>query len=162
MNVWNLIGKPMKKTRTGVFETNSSSTHSIVIAEDKSFVLDLLPVEGGVCRVYAGEFEWEERRYNDAATKASYCLTYVKHIRDLTCATAYEAVLEAVIRKETGAQVVEFIGIGMPDSEISAMDWGLIDHQSSDVCEEAFLTEAALRAFIFNRNSTLLTDNDNH
>jgi len=59
----------MKKIRKGVFETNSSSTHSICIAKDaeltipKSLHFDF------------GEFGWEYDTLSDVYTKASYLYT---------------------------------------------------------------------------------------
>src|SRR5574343_688308 len=64
------------KTRIGVFETNSSSSHSLVLAQDFSNVVDApLPkhiVEQGVVTIFSGEFGWEQEEYDDYATKASY------------------------------------------------------------------------------------------
>ena len=39
---------------------------------------------------------------------------------------------------------------------------GYIDHQSSDVADDAFETEDQLKHFIFNQDSCLTIDNDNH
>lgn len=133
----------MKVTRHAVFETNSSSTHSISIAGDGE-CSDTLAVEGGICEVWEGEFGWEEETYNDAATKASYCLTFAKHNEH------HLAMLRRVIQEHTGADEVRFMGDGY------------IDHQSSDVALEAFASDDTLAAFIFNPHSGLTTDNDNH
>ncbi len=63
--------------RQQVFETNSSSTHSISIAENSAefeLIMDntLIPDNHGYIRLNGGEFGWEWRRYNDALTKANY------------------------------------------------------------------------------------------
>jgi hypothetical protein len=141
----------MEKRRIGVFETNSSSTHSIAIS-DKDCVLDTLSVTDGVCTICSGEFGWEIETYYDAASKSSYCLTWAKEYGDDT----HEDMLKRVISSQMGGVQVEFEPSG------GLYDWGYIDHQSSDVCKEAFGSDVSLRNFIFNPNSVLVTDNDNH
>lgn len=142
----------MKVCRRGVFETNSSSTHSISIAAG-DFVLDVFPIEDGVCKVFPGEFGWEYMEHSLAPVKASYCLTYVKSVDDpggrLVC------MLKDVLRTATGREVM-FMRGAMEDSSL-----GFIDHQSFDVCEKAFESKETLRAFIFNPKSVLRTGNDN-
>lgn len=147
----------MKKIRQGMFETNSSSVHSIVISmgdcTDK-----LSPVDGRV-EIVTGEFEWEVRTFRSPAVKASYCLTYAKAVGDI----GKEQMLREVVQEHTGAQQVHFVRSGRPGDY---GEWGHIDHQSMppehDVCGEAFASKKTLRQFIFNPESTLHTDNDNH
>lgn len=59
----------MKQIRNSVFETNSSSTHSICIAKDQSFTLPE--------RIYFefGEFGWECDTLQSTEQKASYLYT---------------------------------------------------------------------------------------
>jgi hypothetical protein len=129
----------MKNIRRGVFETNSSSSHSITIS-DKNCTLDTLPVEGGVVKITDGEFGWEVDNYRDAYSKASYAYTWAKR-----CSSDDEflTMLIVVVKKHTGATSVEF-----EDCD------GYIDHQSCDICEEAFAGEDTLKNFIFNPNTT--------
>lgn len=164
----------MEVIRVGVFETNSSSTHSICVRPQDCLGQDTLPVDAlGTCRVYPGEFGWEEEEFDDAPTKASYCLTHLKNVRrnnddssrfnhDLL---AYrERMLKEVIAEKTGAKLVVFVP-GCEDEE-SREGWGYIDHQSIEynggACEPAWRSKEALSDFIFNRASILRTDNDNH
>lgn len=141
----------MKVTREKVFETNSSSTHSICIAggeyAPKSFRLD-----DGVCEVYPGEFGWEVAEFCSPEIKASYCLTYAKMFDD----NARELRMLTDVLMAAGCERVEFI----PNTG-EFYEWGYIDHQSSDVCGRAFESKDALRDFIFNPQSILRTDNDN-
>lgn len=144
----------MQVIRAGVFETNSSSTHSISIA-GKTDTLDTFPLDNDICKVHPGEFGWEEETHHSASMKASYCLTFLK-----SCSEERQEhlsqMLKEVLKNETG-KVVEFV---------SASDefykWGYIDHQSDFVCAEAFESKENLRNFIFNPESWLRTDNDNH
>jgi hypothetical protein len=64
-----------------------------------------------------------------------------------------------VLKQATGCEV-EFV----PDPKTESWDyeWGYIDHQSSDVCNEAFESDTTLRDFIFNPASYVRTDNGNH
>ncbi len=144
----------MHKIRHGIFETNSSSSHSIVIAAGAC--KDTLGVDpDGIVRIQGRDFGWEIDEYRDAMTKASYCLTYVKSNK----LTEQEAMLREVILEHTGAKDVEFIA-PCPGAEWA--EWGSIDHQSSDVCRDAFGSELTLRQFLFCGDSILRTDNDNH
>jgi hypothetical protein len=102
-----------------------------------------------------GEFGWEIASYNDAVTKASYCLTYAKHREEHSAKELL--MLEKVIKEHTGAEKVSF-----NESTDKYDPWGYIDHQSYHVCGDAFSDEASLVSFIFNPESILRTDNDNH
>lgn len=152
----------MKVTRTAVFETNSSSTHSISI-EGGDYEPDVFPIHDGVCEVHPGEFGWERHTFHTPEMKASYCLTYVKASVRLYPGTdegdaAKAQMLKDVLKAETGREV-EFIPIPKTDSH--SYEWGYIDHQSSDVCGRAFESKESLRDFIFNPKSALVTANDN-
>lgn len=143
----------MKVTRAGVFETNSSSTHSIHIAEGEFDCSTLFVDDNGLCCIYPSEFGWEKEEYNDAPTKASYCLTFAWSHNN---PDEHLELLRDVIIKATKAKRVEFV-----ESDSSYFPKGYIDHQSDGVCAPAFATKKSLRAFIFNPASELWTDNDN-
>lgn len=131
----------MKKTliRSGVFETNSSSSHSISIADEtKEFVLDTLyPDDDGIVRLIGGEFGWGWFKHNDALTKANYAAQ----------ALHYNDVLIDVIKEQTGAIDV-----------IINVENGYIDHESFGIVPT---NKEELRNFIFNKNSWLFGGNDN-
>lgn len=136
----------MKKIRKGVFETNSSSSHSISIADaDSKAPLDTLPVdENKVCKVYQNEFGGEDNSFNSPSMKASYCFTYAKG--DIGLLTK----LGEAIKEHMGEDVtVEFI-----DGD------GYIDHQGLDVAGEAFESKEKLQRFIFNPHSSFGTGYD--
>lgn len=147
----------MKKiVRHGVFETNSSSSHSISISSDVDKYKTLYPNEDGVYVFTGGDFGWGYESYNDAETKANYVATmssmlaedepnvkgeYDRLLRDL---------LESVITDHTG--ITEF-----------KYDLGdaYIDHQSVDD-DMLSWTSQQMKDFIFNPRSELVIDNDNH
>ena len=136
--------------RHSVFETNSSSTHTISISSTECSMEFLRPDRNGVLQIYPGEFGWGPEVFTDATTKASYCLTYVKdcHNKEL------DYMLRTVLLKATGASEVEFV-------PLNDNNWGYIDHQSCETCSEAFDSPTKLYNFIFNPNSELSISNDN-
>ena len=135
----------MKQIRRGVFETNSSSTHSISIAYGTPLLGSLYVVDG-IVTIHPGEFDWATETYNDSYTKASYCYTYcVNYKLDKL------SMLRYVIELQTGAKV-NFVDNG---------DTGYIDHASLDIAAEPFESDETLRQFIFSLSSVLETSNDN-
>lgn len=135
----------MKKLiRKGVFETNSSSSHSVSIAdEDKEFVLDTIyPNQHGTIIVRGDEYGWDWFKHNDAETKASYAAQQFANDSDML------EKLEYVIKEQTGAERVIFEGL----------DDGYVDHESVGILPR---TARELKNFIFNKNSWLFGGNDN-
>lgn len=149
-----------KKIREGVFETNSSSTHSISICtEDTNRLLDtcLQPNDDGVINLEGGEFGWGIEDHYDAITKANYIALW----SNVYSGGRFDDVIKEVICNQTGAKEVIFLF--SPDSNWDDENYSYIDHQSADndysyICEDKDL----LRHFIFNRQSFLHLDNDNH
>lgn len=143
----------MKKIREGVFETNSSSTHSISIASGKCKMIDtIFPDENGDIVLNGGQFGWEIREYNNAITKANYCA--IDQFDNLDRIK----MLSEVILEQTGAKrlILDFT------NNYKDKNYSYIDHQSEGTSNEAFESKEILRNFIFNPESVLYTDNDNH
>ncbi len=150
--------KMIVKVRKGVFESASSSVHSVCIPEIlEDNMLDftsLVPNDEDEIRLTGGDFGWEIEEYTDANTKANYMAVYVSQnyptsvINEVLLST----ILSDVIQKQTGAKKIVL------DVE------GYIDHQSVEDQDYHWLFEEpeTLRNFIFNRGALLLTDNDNH
>lgn len=135
----------MKKIliRPNVFETNSSSCHSLSIADDtKEFVMDTIyPNQDGIVTIYGGEFGWEWFKHNDAQTKADYA-AQMFYYDETTLETIKEVIME-----QTGAEDVIF-----------KLEDGYIDHDSHGIVPS---DKDSLRNFIFNKNSWLFGGNDN-
>lgn len=156
-----------KNIRHGVFETNSSSTHSISIGNSGQ-LLDTLPIndEGNVI-IQPGEFGWEQETYNDAYTKAQYLAVYC---RDWSGDKKDEFFtnLKDVILKQTKANDVIFDLFKDEKEERyfypGCYDTGYIDHQSVESQDYHHVLEDKnnIRNFIFDKSSWLETDNDNH
>lgn len=140
-----VIHMPVKTViRKGVFETNSSSMHSITIG-DKNGVLEHVPLDPDNITLTIDcsiDFGWGIEDYSDAISKMAYCV-----LDELD-----PQIFEKVVKKQTGAKVIKYIGDGT------------IDHQSYGTIEENvdINSEEEIRNFIFNPQSELSTDNDNH
>ena len=154
--------------RRNVFETNSSSSHSIIVDEEaKADMLQTMPISksGTVYIDGVDEFGWGNQRYNDPMTKAIYCFvdTWGKAGKDERL-----LMLTKVIKEHTGALNVDFSRLtkvlekdtwaGKPGDIIAK---GYIDHQSDGTSLEAFDTKEKLRNFIFSPKSWLFITNDN-
>jgi len=137
----------MKKIRQKVFETNSSSSHSISISDIDDGLYDtIIPNENGDIVLTGGEFGWEWLKFNSALTKANYCAV------DQATNPIHKQMLEEVLKKQTGCNEVLF------NYEENG---SYIDHDSTGTAGNAFVSKEVLRNFIFNKRSWLFTGNDN-
>lgn len=175
-----------KKIRMNVFETNSSSCHSISINNNNLPEYEtLLPSDDGYVHCGFGEFGWEVEDYADVETKLSYALTMVAETESRRSTwngiregfTSEEEFYETEgfrLINEAVKEVTGCNGVILYDGEIwynDKYDWtefnGYIDHQSSidDYGSlKEFLDYYGLTAerFIFDSNVILHTDNDNY
>ena len=156
------------KIRRSVFETNSSSVHSVTVvgSNNSEYNYRGLPVlSDGYVHTTGGEFGWEVQTYSDPIHKLEYIVTMLHQVyRADTC----EALMELAEFKELSdliANVCSCNGL-LVDCKDGYWDMGYIDHQS---CEgytnlDEFLDNysVTLEEFIFNPNVQLHTDNDNH
>lgn len=139
--------------RKAVFETNSSSTHSISICEDSKGILDtIVPDDSGTIVLEGGQFGWEWKKYNDSLTKANYCAVFAFEDAEQT------NMLVELLTEHTGAKAISVLARREDYSSY-------IDHQSA-ACEggaakEVFKSKDSLKKFIFSRDSWLFTGNDN-
>lgn len=145
--------------REAVFETNSSSTHSLSI-KGGGYTPDPPFLRRDV-ELTAGEFGWGPERHTDTRTKASYILTAIMNMNpeEDEGREGYLDMLRRVILVQ--ARSLTLKGCTPPDS-YGGTGWGHIDHQSEDVAFEALASETALRDFLFNPASVLIIDHDNH
>ena len=141
-----------RNIRKGVFETNSSSTHSIVISQETPHIYDTIHPDGnGAIQLTGGEFGWSWERFDDAFTKACYCAV------DQENNGVNINMLKEVLMEHTGAKEVtlEF------STDYNHAHWSYVDHQSYGTSSEAFGSKEMLKDFIFNPLSVLFTGNDN-
>lgn len=151
--------------RQGVFETNSSSTHSIIINYSDTF--DDIPNISAI-KATGDEFGWENESYNDFYTKLNYIITYLfgsceseEDYNKIKNKKEYKLLVE-VLKTETGIDLyVPSIIEAKENAQYNFDYYGYIDHQSCDVAEEVFKSYQDLSCFLFNSSSILYTGNDN-
>lgn len=158
--------------RQGMFETNSSSTHSVVIDRNYLRWKEQAPEDGHLYlesvfprwenntfsteyKVKGGEFGWEWRLYNSLDEKLSYLTTFVKEY-----SPQHEPFLLEVFKEQTG---LDLIFEEMTEEETYHKPWGYIDHQALEdgFINDYFESKEALRLLIFNRAYAIATGNDN-
>ena len=136
-----------KQIRQGVFETNSSSTHSICIAKEAELII---PKE---LHFEFGEFGWEFRTLQSVEEKASYLYTGLK---DNDRLDDFNNIVETL--KNKGIEVTFEEQTGK-----NSWDNGYIDHSDelgkflNDIC----IDSEKLMKFLFSPLSFILTGNDN-
>lgn len=140
----------MKTIRSKVFETNSSSSHSITVRTDGVWDYNFEPNENGVIVLRGGQFGWGEECYDDAETKANYVALDM-----ILCGNEDGLdLVKEVIRDRTGFDV---------EVDIDTYSYCVyIDHQSVGTAAHDLCTKEDIEAFIFNKASILDIDNDNH
>lgn len=135
----------MKNIRNNVFETNSSSSHSISITESSDGVLDTIECdEDGVITIVGDGFGREWTAYNEPRIKAGYCMC------DNSNNPAALELLREVIMEHTGCSKVEF--------KIDSNSY--VDHQSVGTSADAFVDKETLKRFIFDPESYIFTGSD--
>lgn len=146
------------QVRQGVFETNSSSSHSITISTEKNALYDtIIPDADGVLHLSAGgyNFGWGYEEYTTPHAKLDYCLSDLENVRDPLVRLNYLAMLHTMLLEHTGAKSI--------CHDHGTEGYSEIDHQSvGTAIESAFVSEQTLKDFIFNPKSILIIDNDNH
>jgi hypothetical protein len=159
----------MKQIRRNVFETNSSSTHSISIRKDYPLENSWLFVDDdGYIHAEFGEFGWEIESYTGQIDKLSYLLTMTTYFNDCDIWYADAERVENIERfmqtddfKQISDAVAEYTGckgIVIDDSS------GYIDHQSvycSTLDEFLNYNSTSILEFIFG-GVVVHTDNDNY
>jgi hypothetical protein len=143
----------MKQIRQGVFETNSSSTHSICIAKDVK-----LSIPKNIHFSF-GEFGWERDTLSSIQEKASYLYTGMMYINP----QGMDKIIETL--QKNGVEVTREMPIMVTyKSGIDYIDnGGYVDHAG---CLAPFLTailesEERLLSFLFSDLSFIITGNDN-
>lgn len=140
------------KIRQGVFETNSSSTHSICIAKDaklsipKSLHFDF------------GEFGWEYDTLDSVEQKASYLYTGLYHNRR-------EADAKKIVEMLTEKGIKIFVEEPTYRGDIGSQyfDSGYVDHgdELNEFLDDICTDENKLLRFLFSDFSFIITGNDN-
>lgn len=155
----------MKQIRRGVFETNSSSSHSISISGEDAYDLPAYTLNVGFA-----EYGWENDDFYGIENKLSYVLTMVQYkLHGVSWESRTpDVVLNSVyvnwIREMVKGYCGQDIKIYLMDGEYYPM--GYVDHQSSDTLDEFWSDDeltfkSNMREFIFNSKYSFSTGNDN-
>ena len=156
----------MKKVkRNNIWETNSSSIHSLVV--DKSGLEESnLPInKDGYIVAHYGSFGREKEIYSDQESKLSYLLSQCYYLSRLSEEDKfgkfdygshdyyYESIVDAILNYDHRAKGIEIVGLE-PE----------IDHQSipygGDMNLVNYWDEEDVQQFIFNKYISLKTDSD--
>ncbi len=140
----------MKIIRAKQFETNSSSSHSLVIDESVKTYSSITPNYEGCIILDGGEFGWGWEKITDPLTKANYCAVDCIESEDLLDN------IKEVIKEHTGAKDV-IINI---DVNYRTNNYSYIDHQSKGRSREIASSKEKLKDFIFG-GGVLFLGNDN-
>lgn len=164
--------------RSNIFETNSSSSHSIVKANRNQYFIpnNLSFGTDNKLHITGGEFGWGYNRYCDFHTKLQYAITMVYETEipfvDASNWDNRNKIIELIKNTKGFTNLdnmikVEFNCVGIEIEPISShwYPFGFINHQS---CEnysslEDFLNDygVSLYDFLFDNNVELIIDNDN-
>ena len=142
----------MKKVRNGMFETNSSSTHTIIITDQNCD-------PGALVDFRIGEFGWGIEKLDTINDKASYlytlaCECYGRDVyQDL-----YERLVKYGVDCECSRPAV-FSNFGYGQY----LDNGYVDHATDgcDFVDAIFHNEKRLIRYLFSDDSFVVTGNDN-
>lgn len=174
----------MHLIRNNVFETNSSSCHSLEITDETELNDIPIPDDEGVITLLSGDFGWELRTYYSFESKAAYLIVYIRDwCKDQKedRKEEFKTILEDLIKEKTGGTVAYELGfwdrktVTYKDKQGKEFSYetnegdGYIDHQSVEDKDLHFLfdkthkdyIEGELERFLFNKKSVLETDNDN-
>lgn len=144
----------MIKIRKGMFETNSSSTHTIIVTDHKT-------EPGNLVDFAIGEFGWEFRRLDTIDKKASYLYTMACDMLDRD---VYQDLYEILTKYgvecscSVPAKFTKYSGG-------EYLDNGYVDHASDgdakEFVERMLNHEHALIKYLFSDESFVVTGNDN-
>lgn len=144
-----------KQIRRNVFETNSSSVHSLAYSKDGLEPSELEIDKNGELPISLGIFD-ECRIYKDQYTKLSYLLTCLYYLSDCDKEKIYDdnsfMSIDDAVCSYTGAKRIRIMG-----------DEGYIDHQSVPTFDIEIINawdEEEVINYIFNKNIWLKTDFD--
>jgi hypothetical protein len=152
----------MKQIRQNVFETNSSSTHSICIANDTKLIIPK------TLEFRFGEFGWESDTLNSIEDKASYLYTGLmdnnrKEDIDKIIKILEDLEINIIVEKP----IYETNQYTNSDGKITSYTYGknigFVDHSNNlylflnAVCEN----EDTLMNYLFSPLSFIITGNDN-
>lgn len=147
----------MFKIRNGCFETNSSSTHTIIVSDrdvDYDYKFTIFCI---------GEFGWEMGVIDDSWGRASYFYTAAceltgRDVKDDIIALLEPLGIQCVFNEDKAPFFKDYDG-----DDRKYLDNGYIDHceELQEFVNDLMKDGKALARFIFNDESFVVTGNDN-
>ena len=157
----------MLQIRKNVFETNSSSTHSLVISNKERSYDYNLPVEDGVLTIPFGEFGWGPDILSTPIEKLSYLITDRIDLYDIPedIKDDEDAVQALIMESEPICEIVDAIKYCCPEVKEVRFEigdswnpFGYVDHQSCGTSHEDGLS---IEEIVFSNKVIIMIDNDN-
>ena len=154
----------MHQIRKAVFETNSSSSHSLTLSSIDLVKIPFPPeiLRSGMLELSLGYYGWEWFRMYTAKNKIEYLFTQLfdhDNIPEGDVQTVTRALREESARFDSLCRVVkEHTGVELVVRPGSS---GGVDHQSGGVGLEVFESDERLRTFLFSEENYIQTGNDN-
>ena len=159
----------MIQIRKNVFETNSSSTHSLVISKKERSYDYHLPVDNGVLTIAFGEFGWGPDILSTPIEKLSYLVTDRSGLYDIpeelkneSDGAIYDYIME---ESEAIRDIIEVVKSCCPEVEEVRFElgdswnpFGYVDHQSQGTSYEDGLS---IEEIIFSNKVIIMIANDN-
>jgi len=150
--------------RKSVFETNSSSMHSVaIIGSNRDSISKLYANNDNEITVYPGEYGWGYETLREPSEKLSYIVTTIaeKNGRESLEDTIFFKWLDEMIFDYTGSKLF------VHKSEDKYYPYGYVDHQSTDTLDDFWsvnedVFKNNMRDLIFNDKYFIIIDNDNH
>jgi hypothetical protein len=141
----------MKKIRQNVFETNSSSTHSICIAKNCELTIP------ESLHFSFGEFGWECDTLYDVGSKSSYLYT------GLFANDRHEDIQKVIATLTAKGVAITREDPVYKDGESWAENSGYVDHSDrlTNFLDAVLADEEKLMRFLFSDMSFIITGNDN-
>jgi hypothetical protein len=139
------------------FETNSSSSHSLIISDDLDFAPDTNfgPIKDGVLTVDGvTDFGWQWDIWCMPGDKLNYL--YLEAGSEVR-----KDRLDQIITENLGVAKIQYFGSADPDSVRSSYR-AYIDHQSTGTSSDVWsMTDAQIWGWLTNPNSCIRGGNDN-
>lgn len=153
----------MYSIRKGVFETNSSSTHSICVTKENEVKLDIPnKIEIDLSEY---EFGWEHRIVSSTEEKLAYLLLGMCGYKEMTKAIDNLYVLMDLLKDKVEIINIRGIEFNKYKSEkiYYSVDGGYVDHgnELQEFIDDLLLNKELLYNFLFSSNSFIITGNDN-
>ena len=132
--------------RRNVFETNSSSMHSLsIVGSDRLYN----PINKDTV-IYYGEFGWGYEELTSPEDKLSYLITQYNDDESKL------EMIKSAFKKHTGFEMI------IADMRGGYWEKGYIDHQSQGMICEYITDEQSVINLVFNQSNVIIVDNDNH